>query len=147
MNKRTYLYLCINSEAVNGQTIIEINVPKAERRYRPVYIGENPFNDNKHSGTYRRNHSGDYKCSKEEIKRMIADQLDESQDSLILEGFGIEDLNKDTINSFRNRLRAVKPNHPWISLDDKDFLYKLGAYDKDRKCGIEGITAAGLLIM
>ena len=77
---------------------------------------------------------------------MIADQLDESQDSLILEGFGIEDLNKDTINSFRNRLRAVKPNHPWISLDDKDFLYKLGAYDKDRKCGIEGITAAGLLM-
>lgn len=136
----------VRIKTVNGQTIIEINVPKAERRYRPVYIGENPFNDNKHSGTYRRNHSGDYKCSKEEIKRMIADQLDESQDSLILEGFGIEDLNKDTINSFRNRLRAVKPNHPWISLDDKDFLYKLGAYDKDRKCGIEGITAAGLLM-
>lgn len=136
----------VRIKTVNGQTIIEINVPKAERRYRPVYIGENPFNENKHSGTYRRNHSGDYKCSKEEIKRMIADQLDESQDSLILEGFGIEDLNKDTINSFRNRLRAVKPNHPWISLDDKDFLYKLGAYDKDRKCGIEGITAAGLLM-
>lgn len=77
---------------------------------------------------------------------MIADQLDESQDSMILEGFHIEDLSKDTINSFRNRLSSLKPYHPWVSLDDKAFLYKLGAYDKDRKTGKEGITAAGLLM-
>lgn len=131
---------------IDEKDIIVIEVPKAERRARPVYIGENPFNEGKHSGTYRRNHSGDYKCSKEEIQRMIADQLEESQDSLILEGFDIEDLNKETINSFRNRLRAVKPNHPWISLDDKEFLYKLGAYGKDRKTKTEGITVAGLLM-
>lgn len=136
----------ISIEDVDGKKIVLINVPKAERRERPVYIGENPFNESKHSGTYRRNHSGDYKCSKEEIKRMIADQLDESQDSLILEGFDIDDLNQDTINSFRNRLRAIKPNHPWVALNDKQFLYKLGAYDKDRKLGIEGITVAGLLM-
>ena len=131
---------------IEGVKVIKVNVPKADRKARPVYIGENPFNESKHSGTFRRNYSGDYKCSKEEIKRMLADQLDESQDSLILEGFDISDLNQDTINSFRNRLRAIKPNHPWVSLDDKTFLYKLGAYDKDRKIGREGITAAGLLM-
>lgn len=131
---------------IDDKDIIVIEVPKAERKARPVYIGENPFNEGKHSGTYRRNHSGDYKCSREEIQRMLADQLEESQDSLILEGFDIEDLNKETINSFRNRLRAVKPNHPWISLDDKEFLYKLGAYGKDRKTKTEGITVAGLLM-
>ncbi|MGM9978198.1 MAG: RNA-binding domain-containing protein [Clostridium sp.] len=136
----------ITIREIDNKKIILINVPKAERKERPVYIGENPFNESKHSGTYRRNYSGDYKCSNEEIKRMIADQLDESQDSIILEGFSMEDLNKDTINSFRNRLRAVKPNHPWVSLDDESFLYKLGAYDKDRKTKKEGITAAGLLM-
>ena len=136
----------IETLTMEGIKVIKINVPKADRKARPVYIGENPFNDSKHSGTFRRNYSGDYKCSKEEIKRMLADQLDESQDSLILEGFNISDLNQDTINSFRNRLRAIKPNHPWVSLDDKTFLYKLGAYDKDRKIGKEGITAAGLLM-
>lgn len=136
----------ITIREIDNKKIILINVPKAERKERPVYIGENPFNEGKHAGTYRRNYSGDYKCSNEEIKRMIADQLDESQDSIILEGFSMEDLNKDTINSFRNRLRAVKPNHPWVSLDDKSFLYKLGAYDKDRKTKKEGITAAGLLM-
>ncbi|GAA0064976.1 RNA-binding domain-containing protein [Clostridium sp. CTA-1] len=131
---------------IEGVKVIKINVPKADRKARPVYIGENPFNESKHSGTFRRNYSGDYKCSKEEIKRMIADQLDESQDSLILEDFDIDDLNQDTIDGFRNRLRALKPYHPWIALDDKTFLYKLGAYDKDRKLGKEGITAAGLLM-
>ena len=136
----------ITIREIDNKKIILINVPKAERKERPVYIVENPFNESKHAGTYRRNYSGDYKCSNEEIKRMIADQLDESQDSIILEGFSMEDLNKDTINSFRNRLRAVKPNHPWVSLDDKSFLYKLGAYDKDRKTKKEGITAAGLLM-
>lgn len=136
----------IETLTIEGVKIIKINVPKADRKARPVYIGENPFNESKHSGTFRRNYSGDYKCSKEEIKRMLADQLDESQDSLILEGFDISDLNQDTINSFRNRLRAIKSNHPWVSLDDKAFLYKLGAYDKDRKTGKEGITAAGLLM-
>ncbi|WP_291654054.1 RNA-binding domain-containing protein [Clostridium sp.] len=90
----------ITIKEVHNKKIILINVPKAERRERPVYIGENPFNESKHAGTYRRNHSGDYKCSIEEIKRMIADQLDESQDSIILDGFSMEDLNKDTIDSF-----------------------------------------------
>lgn len=136
----------IETLTIEGVKVIKINVPKADRKARPVYIGENPFNESKHSGTFRRNYSGDYKCSKEEIKRMLADQLDESQDSLILEGFDISDLNKDTIESFRNRIRALKPNHPWIALDDKAFLYKLGAYNKDRKSGKEGITAAGLLM-
>lgn len=131
---------------IEDTKVIKIVVPKADRKARPVYIGENPFNESKHLGTFRRNYSGDYKCSKEVIKRMLADQLDESQDSLILEGFDMNDLSKDTINSFRNRLRAIKPNHPWIALDDKAFLYKLGAYDKDRKNGKEGITAAGLLM-
>lgn len=50
------------------------------------------------------------------------------------------------INSFRNRLGTLKPQHPWLSLDNKTFLYKLGAYGKDRKSGKEGITAAGILM-
>ncbi|SHH23981.1 helix-turn-helix domain-containing protein [Clostridium grantii] len=69
---------------IDNNKVIKITVLKADRRQKPVYIGENPFNQGKHSGTFRRNYEGDYKCSNEEIKRMIADQLDRSQDSLIL---------------------------------------------------------------
>lgn len=133
-------------ENYDGKDILKIIVPRADRRQKPIYIGENPYSDSKHGGTFRRNHSGDYKCSKSEIDRMIADASDFSQDNLILEGFTIEDLNIDSINNYKNRLAALKPSHPWIGLDLKNFLYKLGAYGKNRRTGEEGITAAGLLM-
>jgi len=38
----------------NG-TILAIHVPKASRSQRPVFVGQNPL-----TGTYRRNHEGDY---------------------------------------------------------------------------------------
>ena len=137
----------VDTQVIEDKVIVIIKVPKADRRQRPVYIGENPFNtESKSLGTFRRNYSGDYKCSNEEIKRMLADQGEVSQDSVILDGFALEDLNIETINAFRNRLGALKPQHPWLALDNKTFLYKLGAYGKDRKSKKEGITAAGLLM-
>lgn len=48
---------------------------------------------------------------------MFADQPEESQDSIILDGCSIEeDLNSDSIAAFRNRLSALKPQHPWIAI-------------------------------
>lgn len=38
-----------------------LHVPRADRRIKPVFINGNPL-----TGTYRRNHSGDYRCSREE---------------------------------------------------------------------------------
>ena len=136
----------VSVKEYNEKFILEIVVPRADRRQKPVYIGENPYSDNKHGGTFRRNHSGDYKCTKNEIDRMIADSLDKSQDGMILEGFTIDDLDIETISNYRNRLGTLKPSHPWIGLDLKTFLYRLGAYGKDRVKGIEGVTAAGLLM-
>lgn len=43
-------------------------------------------------------------------------------------------------------MASIKPTHPWLGLDLKTFLYKLGAYGKDRIKGTEGVTAAGLLM-
>lgn len=138
---------CVENRIIDDKSIIIINVPKADRRQKPVFISRNPFNKEKGLGTFRRNYSGDYKCSDEEIKRMFADQSEESQDSVIFDGCSIEeDLNSDSIAAFRNRLSALKPQHPWIALDNKSFLYKLGAYGRDRKTGNEGITAAGILM-
>ena len=77
---------------------------------------------------------------------MVADSIDFSQDGTILEGFTIEDLNIDSITNYKNRLASIKPSHPWLGLDLKTFLYKLGAYGKDRIKGTEGVTAAGLLM-
>ena len=51
-------------QEIDGKNIIVINIPRADRSYRPVYVDGNPL-----TGTYRRNGSGDYKCTKEEYQK------------------------------------------------------------------------------
>lgn len=136
----------VTIENIDGKNVIKIVVPRADRRDKPIFIGENPYNDSKHSGTFRRNHSGDYKCNRQEIVRMIADSNDISQDSVVLEGFTIDDLNLESINSYKNRLESKNSSHPWLGLDLKNFLYKIGAYGKNRINNTEGVTYAGLLM-
>ena len=62
------------------ETQVSISVPKADRRDRPVFLGENPL-----TGTYRRNGEGDYRCTREEVQMMIRDQSERSQDMLVLD--------------------------------------------------------------
>lgn len=113
---------------VDGKEIVKIYVPRASREDKPIYIGHNPF-----TGTYRRNYEGDYKCTKEEVQRMIADQSPIPQDSKVLPNYGLNDL-----RSYRN--------HPWNGLELKDFLYKIGALGRLRETNEEGLTLAGLLM-
>lgn len=49
-----------------GFRIVVIRVPEATHRQRPVYIGNDLW-----CGTYRRNGEGDYRCTVDEIQRML----------------------------------------------------------------------------
>jgi ATP-dependent DNA helicase RecG len=131
----------VNILEVDGYKIISIDIPRADYSQKPVYIGQNPLN-----GTYKRGFEGDYKCSETEVKAMFADQNSEGQDLRVLEYFGIDDLDMDTIKSYRNRFAALNPDHPWIDLELLEFLKRLQVISIDRKTGKECITAAGLLL-
>ena len=60
--------------------------------------------------------------------------------------YSMEDLDKETINQYRQLFKIAKPSHPWTSLSDMDFLKKIGAYRKNRETKEEGFTVAGLLM-
>jgi predicted HTH transcriptional regulator len=125
-----------------NKKLMAIKVPFANRTERPVYLTQNPLRN-----TYKRNHEGDYRCTDDEVKRMLADSSAElNRDSLILEHFTIEDFDPTTIKKFRQLFISSKPDHPWHSLEDIDLFKKLGAYRIDRKTKKEGITLAGLLM-
>lgn len=68
------------------------------------------------------------------------------QDNLILEHYGLNELNFETIKSYRDKFAEVKPDHPWNVLETKEFLYKIGAWGKARDTHREGVTLAGLLL-
>jgi predicted HTH transcriptional regulator len=58
----------------------------------------------------------------------------------------MDDIDMDSLKAYRNIYKSTKLNHPWIELDDKEFLIQLGGYKKDRKNQTEGLTLAGLLM-
>jgi ATP-dependent DNA helicase RecG len=126
---------------LEGKTVLVIRVPRANRRQRPVFIDQNPL-----TGTYRRNFEGDYHCSQDEVGRMLADQAEEPADCRILENFGMKDLDKRSLQQYRQRFSSRDPQHPWLGKDDKEFLEKLGGWRTDRSTGEEGLTVAGLLM-
>lgn len=139
------LNLCSDTDLAEVQhadgLILAIRVPQATRYQRPVFLGQNPL-----TGTYRRNYEGDYRCTEQEVSRMLSDRAEEPADSRILDGFGLEDLDLPSLHQYRQRLASHKPTHPWLSEDDQGLLAKIGGWRRDRKTGGEGLTLAGLLM-
>ncbi|MUG99671.1 transcriptional regulator [Scytonema sp. UIC 10036] len=137
--------ICSNSHIftheIDAQKVILIKVPRAARTQRPVYINNNPL-----TGTYKRNHEGDYRCTKEEVQQMLRDASSEPQDLQILDKFDLSDIDSNTLKSFRQRFSSREPDHPWLALDDKELLIKLGGWRRDRETNKEGLTIAGLLM-
>lgn len=126
--------------SINNDNIIMIEVPRASRKQRPVYINGNPL-----TGTFKRNFEGDYKCTEEEINRMLAEKSDFTQDHQIIDDISIDSLNKESIESYRKRFLFARGNsHPWASLSNEEFLYQLGCANK--KSSQYKLTLAGLLM-
>ena len=126
-------------QEVDGDHIVVINVPRAERTYKPVYVDGNPL------CTYRRNGEGDYRCTKEEYQAMVRDASVKTQDMLILEMMDMSVFNKESVRSYRQRMRFSRPGHVWEALEDEDFLLKLGAIGIGSD-GKKHPTSAGLLM-
>ncbi|MDY0375330.1 MAG: putative DNA binding domain-containing protein [Desulfobacterium sp.] len=127
---------------LDGKTFVQVEVPAANRKQKPVFLNGNPFQKN----TYRRLHEGDRPCDDETVKRMLAEQVEDERDTRILSGFGMEDVNTESLLVYRQMLRDAKPGHPWLELEDKDFLKRLKGWRQDRQSGEEGLTMAGLLM-
>jgi ATP-dependent DNA helicase RecG len=77
---------------------------------------------------------------------MLAEQVEESRDAEILKGFGLDDLDLESFNAYRNMYSARQPDHPWNKVDAQNFLYHIGAWGRDRESGNSGLTRAGLLM-
>lgn len=128
----------IEIEKIADKQVIVINVPRANRRNKPVYINNNPI-----TGTYKRFHEGDFKCAEYEVKAMMSEANEKTKDKIILEEYDINSINKDTLKDYRIRFKIHKgETHEWNKLDDEEFLYMINAVDRKTK----KLTIAGLLM-
>ncbi len=126
---------------VEGRKLIQIVIPRATRFQMPVFLGKNPL-----TGTYRRQGEGDFRCADETVKRMLADQVEDARDTKLLEKFTFADLNLPTLRAYRNAFKSVKPDHPWVDLENDEFLRNIGGWTMNRETKREGLTLAGLLM-
>ena len=124
---------------VDGKAVVVVEVPRAERTVRPVFVGSDVF-----KGTYRRNGEGDYHCSRETVEGMIRDKCVETADNCVLDELTIADLDADSIRRYRMYFSQLRPGHVWSSLADDGFLMKIGAAARGRDGNVHP-TLAGLV--
>jgi len=130
----------VNVEDIDGKSIIRIQVPRAPRESRPVFINGNPL-----TGTYLRRYEADQKCLPPAIKQMMAEQED-VRDNRILEHFTINDIDPESLRIYRQMFVDAKPQHPFLEHSEKEFLRSIRAWRRDRTTGKEGLTLAGLVM-
>ena len=121
--------------------IVVIHVPMARREEKPVYINNNLFH-----GTYRRNHDGDYHCTRLQVKTMLRDQAEKTMDMEVLDDVPLEDLNYETIQGYRNRHQVLNAGHPFERLNNDEYLRSIGAAAISKEDHQLHPTAAGMLM-
>lgn len=124
---------------VDGKWLVVVEVPRAERTVRPVFVGSDVF-----KGTYRRNGEGDYHCSRETVEGMIRDKCAETADNCVLDELTIADLDADSIRRYRMYFSQLRSGHVWSGLADDGFLMKIGAAARGRDGKVHP-TLAGLV--
>ena len=127
-------------EEVGGKEIVVVEVPRARRQLRPVHVNGNPK-----TGTYRRDHSGDYLCSLDEVAAMYRDAEDEPLDAAVLDEVGMDALCEETVRTYRRSYDLYRSRNAWSKLDDEGFLCRIGAAGRGRDGELHP-TKAGLLM-
>lgn len=122
-----------------GQKIVMIEVPRAARWQRPVYIGADVY-----QGTYRRTGEGDYRCSRDEVDVMLAQQQKKSFDMELLPHLTITALDQQSAERYKQLVLARQPQ--WCNCDTEALLYRTGVLGADCDQVLRP-TRAGLLLL
>ena len=124
----------------DGLSIVVVTVPRAERGDKPVRVYDKR---KKQMVAWVRRGTGDERASESDLSLMAYDRTS-SADRKTLDHYNLDALCPETIARYRALFAALKPESPWVTDSDEDFLYHVGATARDGK-GIIRPTRAGLL--
>ena len=131
----------VTTALIANKNIIRIYIPQASRKHRPIFINGNPF-----KGTYRRNFEGDYHCPEDVVKQMLGEQASDTRDAVLIQNYNMQDIELETLKTYRQNFVNRQPTHPFNDYDDIEFLRNIGGWARDRQTGQEGLTLAGLIM-
>lgn len=131
----------VYEQDVEGKQIVVIEIPRAERTMRPVYVGLDPM-----VGTYVRYGEGDHLCNRDQVAAIYRDAAATTTDTKVLKGLDMSVFDMNTVHDYRNYFNGKHPGHVWSKQDDELFLRSIGAMGFDREDGRAYPTVAGLLM-
>lgn len=115
----------VNTYDIDGNIVIIINVKEVPEMVKPVYI------DNKIENSWIRTGDGDRKVTKEELASLIRN-AQPCQDSLAAERFTMDDLDYDSIISYKEKVHKRYPKKRYNEMNNEKFLTEIGACFVDR---------------
>lgn len=130
----------VNTYIIDGKTVIIIYVKEAAENMKPVFV------NGKLENSWIRTGDGDRKVNRDELSALIRN-AQPGQDNLPADNFTIEDLDLDSLITFKERVSKRFPKKKYIEMGQMDFLTEIGACYKDRKTGEMKIRRGTLLFL
>ncbi len=130
-NSNKVSYKCISNEDVikykmeQNKTVILVIIREVPNAKKPVYI------NNKIDNTWIRTGDGDRKANRDELSALLRN-AEPSEDTMIIDDFGIDDLDTDSILSFKERVNKRYPKKRFIEMNNKEFLVNIGGAVESR---------------
>lgn len=130
----------VHTYNIDGKDVIIVYVKEVPDSMKPVYIG------GKLENTWRRTGDGDRKATKEELAIFMRN-AHPCQDTLPAEQFTIDDLDLDSVITYKERVSKRFPKKKYIEMQPMDFLLEIGAAYKDRNTNQIKIKRGTLLFL
>lgn len=109
----------------SGVEIVLVTVRQARWEERPVHVGKNPL-----GGTYLRRNEGDCRPTDEQVRRMLAECVEDARDAKVLENYDVTDLDLESVVAYCHRFSAVKPGHMHLDLSTLNFSMRSGHQER-----------------
>lgn len=126
---------------IDGRIVISVHIKELSVNQKPLYLNGNPL------FAYIRRGDADCKITSADLRRFMRN-ADDNIDGELLENYGLEDLNPDSVLSFKNIMNNREPGKKFLSMENLDFLAEMGIFQVDRNDNRKlKLTLAGLLFL
>lgn len=128
------------AEAVEGSTVVVVDVLEAEPSAKPVYRTSKGLP----GGAYRRSPNGDFRCNQDDLAIFYQNRSGRSFDAEPVMEATLDDIDPEALEEYRRAREAMNPAAEELGYDDEELLDALGGVS--RRDGARVPTAAGILL-
>lgn len=125
---------------IDGAEIMIVCVKEAPESMKPVYF------NGKRENTYIRTGDGDRRATKQELEAFERNAMP-CHDSLPVEHFTLDDLDMDSVITYKEKVNKRFPKKKYLEMSNRDFLTEIGACFVDRVSGEVKLRRGALLFL